>query len=404
MPTIVGVRLRFATKPQYYEATGEPMPVRDGKVVVSTDRGEEIGDVVSGPGEPDEISGAGPFKTIVRAATEHDLHVAEELAEREREALKYYRQLVAERGLEMKPIGVDCLFDGNRMVFYFAAEERVDFRDLVRDLAARFHSRIDMRQVGVRDEARMIGGLGHCGEQLCCSRFGGDFQPVSIRMAKEQDLPLNPQKISGLCGRLMCCLRYEFEAYKDFKSRAPKRNAIVETPEGLGKVIDLNTPKERVTLLLEGGARMEVPLEAMDCAKSPDGCGCPCRVRAEALPQPEDVFAALVEEPLSAARVTSDEPARGRGSGGDQGGGKRRSKRGGGGGQQQAAGDKPKQPGDKPKQKQGGDRSTKSSGDKPKPAVDKPAQGDSAESTEGAARPARRRRRRRPQQGDKPGG
>ncbi len=132
------------------------------------------------------------------------------------------RELVNEYKLDMKPIDVEYLFGGDKVVFYFVAEERIDFRDLVKDLASRFKARIDMRQVGVRDEARMVGGLGHCGEQLCCVRFGGEFQPVSIRMAKEQDLPLNPLKISGLCGRLMCCLRYEYEAYKDFKSRAPE--------------------------------------------------------------------------------------------------------------------------------------------------------------------------------------
>ena len=148
-----------------------------------------------------------------------------------------FRELVAEHKLDMKPIDVEYLFDGDKVVFYFVAEERVDFRELVKDLASRFHARIDMRQVGVRDEARMVGGLGHCGEQLCCVRFGGEFQPVSIRMAKEQDLPLNPLKISGLCGRLMCCLRYEFEAYKDYKGRAPKKGAIIETPLGLAKVV-----------------------------------------------------------------------------------------------------------------------------------------------------------------------
>ena len=172
--------------------------------------------------------------------------------------------------LDMKPIDVEYLFAGDKVVFYFVAEERVDFRDLVKDLASRFKARIDMRQVGVRDEARMIGGLGHCGEQLCCVRFGGEFQPVSIRMAKEQDLPLNPLKISGLCGRLMCCLRYEFEAYKDYKQRAPKKGAIVETPLGLAKVSELNTPHETVGMRLEDGMRFSVPLEGMECCKGAD--------------------------------------------------------------------------------------------------------------------------------------
>lgn len=334
MPTIVGVKLRFSPKPAYYEVS-DPEIEPDATVIVRTERGLEMGHVVTAPQEPDETTGSGPFKSIERVASEEDLRCAEELEQRERDAMKVYRELVKERGLDMKPIDVEFLFDGSRIVFYFVAEERVDFRDLVRDLATKFHARIDMRQVGVRDEARMIGGLGHCGEQLCCSRFGSDFQPVSIRMAKEQDLPLNPLKISGLCGRLMCCLRYEFEAYKDFKGRAPKRNAIIELPDGVkGKVIELNTPKEEVTMLLEGGGRMTVPLSAMDCGKG-EGCTCPCRVRAEALPKPPDALGAMLEEheERKPTLVTSDEGS-GKGGGGEQpreGGGRRRRRRGGGG-------------------------------------------------------------------------
>ncbi|HEY3317481.1 MAG TPA: regulatory iron-sulfur-containing complex subunit RicT [Coriobacteriia bacterium] len=336
MPTIVGVKLRFSTKPAYHRAD-DPAPDADATVIVRTERGLELGHVVSVAQEPDDSTGPGPFDPIERVATEEDLRCAEELEEREREAMRTYREFVKERGLDMKPIDVEYLFDGSRIVFYFVAEERVDFRDLVRDLATRFHARIDMRQVGVRDEARMIGGLGHCGEQLCCSRFGGDFQPVSIRMAKEQDLPLNPLKISGLCGRLMCCLRYEFEAYKDFKGRAPKRNAIIDLPDGAhGKVIELNTPKEEVTMLLEGGGRMTVPLSAMDCGKG-EGCTCPCRVRAEALPQATDAIGALLEEreeprpraaqpkPAAKSAPAEEQPQR-------EGTGRRRRRRGGGGG------------------------------------------------------------------------
>ena len=167
----------------------------------------------------------------------------------------------------------------------------MDFRELVRDLAAEFHLRVDMRQIGVRDEARMIGGLGHCGEQLCCVRFGGEFQPVSIRMAKEQDLPLNPLKISGLCGRLMCCLRYEYDAYKDFKGRAPKKGAIIDVGGSLAKVVELNTPRELVTMRKEDGTRVTVALADMECC---EGAGCPCSVKAEAL---ERSMAALGHRP-----------------------------------------------------------------------------------------------------------
>ena len=228
--------------------------------------------------EPSSLTS--PLKPIDRIATQEDLARAEELSAKEAEALPVFRELVHEYKLDMKPIDVEYLFNGDKVVFYFVAEERVDFRDLVKELASRFHARIDMRQVGVRDEARMIGGLGHCGEQLCCVRFGGEFQPVSIRMAKEQDLPLNPLKISGLCGRLMCCLRYEFEAYRDYKQRAPKRGAIIETPLGLAKVADLNTPHETVGMRLEDGKRISVPLAEMECCK---GTGCPCSVSREVL-------------------------------------------------------------------------------------------------------------------------
>jgi len=162
-----------------------------------------------------------------------------------------------------------------------------------------------MRQVGVRDEARMVGGLGHCGEQLCCVRFGGEFQPVSIRMAKEQDLPLNPLKISGLCGRLMCCLRYEYEAYKEYKSRAPKRGAIVETPIGLAKVADLNTPHETVDLRFEDGKRFTVPLAEMTCDK---GSGCPCCVGREALEEAGGAAAALAFSALDREAEASSAP------------------------------------------------------------------------------------------------
>ena len=161
--------------------------------------------------------------------------------------------MAAEGNGDMHPVSVEYQFEGDKAIFYFEAEERVDFRELVRKLAAHFRVRIDMRQIGVRDEARMVGGLGHCGQELCCKRLGGEFCPVSIRMAKEQDLSLNPQKISGVCGRLMCCLRYEFDAYKDFKSRAPKQNATVETPDGPAKVVDLDVPREIVSLKIMGG-------------------------------------------------------------------------------------------------------------------------------------------------------
>jgi len=215
------------------------------------------------------------------------------------------------------------------MIFYFAAEERVDFRELVRELASTFKTRIDMRQVGVRDEARLVGGIGHCGQQLCCVRFGGEFQPVSIRMAKEQDLPLNPLKISGLCGRLMCCLRYEYDAYKDFKQRAPKYGSPVETPTGKAKVVGLNTPKELITIRGEDGTQTVVPLAALDCS---GGHGCPCVLRAEMLEQPEPAL--FAEEPRSIITLDDEKSSEGSRSSSSR---KRRKRRPGGNEQQAEA-------------------------------------------------------------------
>ncbi|MCI8469239.1 MAG: hypothetical protein HFJ75_07110 [Eggerthellaceae bacterium] len=236
-------------------------------VVVLTARGVEFGRAVGDVFEVDEKeikALKSPLKPVKRLATEEDVARADELEARSREALPQFKAMAAEANADMHPVSVEFLFDGDKAVFYFEAEERVDFRDLVRKLAAHFHVRIDMRQIGVRDEARMVGGLGHCGQELCCKRMGGEFCPVSIRMAKEQDLSLNPQKISGLCGRLMCCLRYEYDAYKDFKSRAPKMNATVQTPEGPAKVCDLDVPREVVSLRLEGEKPVKVPIAAFE--------------------------------------------------------------------------------------------------------------------------------------------
>jgi cell fate regulator YaaT (PSP1 superfamily) len=268
----------------------------DDVLVIESDRGTELGHVVEvvGEGHTHQVDLS---SHVVRVASPEDMKVAAELHTRERAAIPVYRRLVAKHHLEMKPTDVEFLFDGQRAVFYFVAEDRVDFRELVRDLAAEFHLRIDMRQIGVRDEARMIGGLGHCGEQLCCVRFGGEFQPVSIRMAKEQDLPLNPLKISGLCGRLMCCLRYEYDAYKDFKGRAPKKGAIIQVGDLQAKVVELDTPRERITMRKEDGSRVTVALADMECCK---GQGCPCSVKAEAL---ERSMASLLEPPSAGMRT-----------------------------------------------------------------------------------------------------
>ncbi|MDO8880968.1 MAG: stage 0 sporulation family protein [Coriobacteriia bacterium] len=383
MPTVVGVKLRFASKVLWFDPAGAT-PEEGDSVIVSTERGQEFGEVAAAPHEVESEALHAPLKPVVRVATDSDRQRAEMLRGREREEFTSFRRLVAKHGLDMKPIGVEHLFDDSKVVFYFAAEERVDFRDLVRDLAAEFHNRIDMRQVGVRDEARMVGGLGHCGQQLCCSRFAGDFQPVSIRMAKEQDLPLNPLKISGLCGRLMCCLRYEYDAYKDFKQRAPKCGTPVETPTGNAKVVALNCPRETVTIRpLDGGQQMTVPLESLDCSA---GRGCPCVLKADAVPALAATGVAHGTTP------TLREADRLPESNGESRPPRSRRKKSG-----------PKPEGQEPKaqepKRQG--QSQKQQQPRQRPAKERPAEGQQASgsSESGSTGETRRRRRRRPRQG-----
>ncbi|MGN0034414.1 MAG: stage 0 sporulation family protein [Coriobacteriales bacterium] len=266
MTRVVAVRLRHDIRPRLFRVEDDA-PRQGDHVVVETGRGQEMGTVCEGVMELDDAASdgqLGELNRVVRVASDDDLELAEQLARRGEEAMPVFRELIDKHDLDMKPVAADFLFSQDRAVFYFSAEERVDFRGLVRDLASEFHVRIDMRQIGVRDEARLVGGLSHCGEELCCRRFGSEFKPVSIRMAKEQDLPLNPSNISGVCGRLMCCLRYEFDAYKDFKSRAPKKGATIDTPLGPAKVSELNTPLEQVSLRLDGGKQVVVPLDEMD--------------------------------------------------------------------------------------------------------------------------------------------
>ncbi|MBQ9955535.1 MAG: hypothetical protein IJO87_08940 [Eggerthellaceae bacterium] len=240
---------------------------KDVAVVVETARGIEYGvaasDIIE-VGDEEIQALKSPLKPVLRLATPEDAEFAREMEERSREALPVFKQMAAEAHPDMRPVSVEFLLDGDKAVFYFEAEDRIDFRELVRRLAAHFKVRIDMRQIGVRDEARMVGGLGHCGQELCCKRMGGEFCPVSIRMAKEQDLSLNPQKISGLCGRLMCCLRYEYDAYKDFKSRAPKMGATIQTPAGAAKVVELDVPREIVSLKVGDEKPVKVPLADFD--------------------------------------------------------------------------------------------------------------------------------------------
>ena len=269
MVRIAPVRLSFNPKTLWFDANGLDLSVGDA-VVVKTARGREFGSVSAALFDMDYEDTKklrSPLKPVERKASEEDRARNEEVAELSRLALPIFRQMAYESAPDMNPVAVEYLFEGDKAVFYFDSEERVDFRDLVRKLAAEFHVRVDMKQIGVRDGARMVGGLGHCGQELCCRRLGGEFNPVSIRMAKEQDLSLNPQKISGTCGRLMCCLRYEYDAYKDFHGRAPKKNARVNTPDGEGKVVDLDVPREIVSIKVGEDKPVKVPLADMEPAE-----------------------------------------------------------------------------------------------------------------------------------------
>ena len=269
MPQAVGIGLRYL-KTRWFDSDGLT-PVIDDVVIVKTDRGEEMGIVRESVQEIADNEFEGELTPVIRIATQDDLEYALELGEKEKAALVPFRELIEKNELEMKPIDIEYLFGGDKIIFYFSSENRVDFRQLVKDLATHFHSRIDMRQMGSRDQARMVGGLGRCGDELCCSRFSGDFEPVSIRMAKAQGLPPNPTKISGACGRLMCCLRYEVEAYQDFTMRAPKKGSCISTPRGEGEVVELDALREMVKLRFREDEDsspeiLDVPLSSIRCA------------------------------------------------------------------------------------------------------------------------------------------
>lgn len=249
MLKIIGVRFKSVGKIYYFNPLFNKIKLGD-KVIVETARGVECGEVVMVDREIDETEFSSPIKPIIRIATEQDFKTIEKNKQKEKDAFKICEEKIAAHKLKMNLIDVECTFDNNKLLFYFTAENRVDFRELVKDLASVFRTRIELRQIGVRDEAKMLGGLGICGQPFCCSRFLGEFQPVSIKMAKEQGLSLNPTKISGTCGRLMCCLKYEQDAYEDLLKHTPKQGAIVKTNEGKGVVEEVNllTGKLRVKL------------------------------------------------------------------------------------------------------------------------------------------------------------
>lgn len=252
MLKVIGVRFKKAGKIYYFDPQDLNVE-KDSYVIVETARGIEFGQCVIGEKMIDESEIIAPLKTVIRVADENDIAKHKENKEKEEEALRICTEKIWDHKLDMKLIDVEYTFDNNKVIFYFTADGRVDFRELVKDLATIFKTRIELRQIGVRDEAKMIGGLGPCGRTMCCSSFLGDFTSVSIKMAKEQNLSLNPTKISGICGRLMCCLNYEQSTYEDIRKRLPRIGSIVETELGTGEVVQNNIVKESVKVKLRNG-------------------------------------------------------------------------------------------------------------------------------------------------------
>ncbi|MDD2373904.1 MAG: hypothetical protein PWP10_2439 [Clostridiales bacterium] len=294
MPKVVSIRFHGAGKAYHFDPVDFELHQGDA-VIVETVQGVELGIVADEIIEIPQDKLAAPLKPVLRPADDQDLAHYEENRQKESEAYKIASEKIEARGLDMHLVDVEYTFDNRKVVFYFTADGRVDFRELVKDLAAIFRIRIELRQIGVRDEARKIGGVGICGRELCCCSFLNDFVPVSIKMAKEQSLSMNPAKISGICGRLMCCLKYEQDAYEDAHSRLPRNGALVNTPEGPGIVISVNLLKETVTTRLDRGGENDVvvyPYDQLEVTggrgnnrKCPPG-GCPGHSRPDKTRQP----------------------------------------------------------------------------------------------------------------------
>src|SRR5947209_4703614 len=265
---IVGIRFRPAGRIYYFDPKGQTFSTSQ-YVIVETVRGVEAGRVVIASKKVAESDLSDPLKPVLRLATEDELRMMLSFKSKEKEALVKCAERVAEHKLPMKLVETEYTYDGSRLTFYFTAEERVDFRALVRDLAAAFRTRIELRQIGARDQAKLQGGLGPCGKTLCCSSWIADFGVISIKMAKEQGLPLNPSKISGVCGRLLCCLSYENDNYIQAKQSLPHVGALFNTPSGPGKVVSVNVPQESVEVMLESGVTIQIPVNQSSQSQGP---------------------------------------------------------------------------------------------------------------------------------------
>ena len=308
MIEIISVRFKSGGKQYYFNPNGIQFQEGDG-VIVETTRGQEYAQCVQGNTMIDEIDLTAPLRPVVRLATAEDALMVEKNQEKEKKAFAICQEKIAEHGLDMKLVSAEYSFDGSKVLFFFTSEGRVDFRALVKDLASAIHARIELRQIGVRDEAKMLGGLGICGRPFCCSQFLDDFQPVSIKMAKTQNLSLNPTKISGTCGRLMCCLKYEQDAYEDLVKHTPKQESFVETPDGAGTVCSVNLLRQTVQVRLDSAP--ETPKCYHNCelcvirngkGKRPEGyVEPPLSELAKLRREPEEQRVLNEEERLSAA-------------------------------------------------------------------------------------------------------
>ncbi|MBQ0134471.1 MAG: hypothetical protein KBS46_05015 [Clostridiales bacterium] len=385
MTEVISVQFREGGKVYFFDPGTLRFSVGDA-VVVETSKGLELGRCTAGNHKVDDHAVVQPLKTVVRAATQDDLRVEEINKKREKEAFGICEEKIAKHGLEMKLVDVECSFEGNKILFFFTADGRVDFRELVKDLAGVFRTRIELRQIGVRDEAKMLGGIGICGQPFCCSRFLTEFQPVSTKMAKTQSLSLNPTKISGCCGRLMCCLRYEQEAYEDLIKHMPKNGCFVETEEGYGNVVGMNLLRQNVKVRLDGpGEAVVHNFDVADIAEVPGGRPpegetpphvLQPRVK-EPVEEPEDEWAMPPLFSDSTADVSQRQSAPVREEKSEKPQSSRR-RRGGHGGEKkpQTQGEKKPQQGEKKQQAQGKkprvqSQQTKAQSEKAKPAAEK---------------------------------
>lgn len=326
MTEVISVKFKNKGKSYYFDPNGLNVP-EGSKVVVETAKGLELVDCVRGKHAVEDTAVIQPLRPVVRIATTDDLRVAEINKSREKEAFEICQQQIAKHKLEMKLVDVECNFEGNKTTFFFTAEDRVDFRELVKDLAGIFRNRIELRQIGVRDEAKLMGGIGICGRPYCCHQFMEEFAPVSTKMAKVQSLSLNPTKICGSCGRLMCCLRYEQEAYEELVKNVPKQGAFVETKDGYGTAVQVNLLRQTVKVKLdnENGDTLHVykpnELAAVPGGRPRDGSEPPHVLNYVPVPEepeeePENEWVDLIAEPAAAAPVISEqEPDAGNGQG-----------------------------------------------------------------------------------------